>query len=325
MDGNSLSNQNTPISQNGYQGGAGSSQTVPDYMTFPAMEYWELLSAIVEANAEPISWTMFHLPESSEIEKQKWLNSPKARLLDLIKGGIDLTGHIGVGVFNFVAQTDVTSAPLEFRGWDRGIGIGEERSTGERIFWLALSAIPEAKLAGSSLVRSAEREVAIAARGIGSIERSGVSISSGSTLTNSQIDLSILGSSAAKGGAHYGTAGDAFLTNASRATQPAGMMDVAVHGSPVAAEMGTQTVNHRVLANLISRNSEFTGQPIRLLSCKTGCLSNGFAQNLSNKLGVPVHAPDDLIWAFPNGRLTIGPTQGANTGSFVPFVPGGNR
>ena len=63
MDGNSLSNQNTPISQNGYQGGAGSSQTVPDYMTFPAMEYWDLLSAIVEANAEPISWTMFHLPE----------------------------------------------------------------------------------------------------------------------------------------------------------------------------------------------------------------------------------------------------------------------
>jgi hypothetical protein len=166
-------------------------------MTFPAMEYWDLLSAIVEANAEPISWTMFHLPESSEIEKQKWLNSPKARLLDLIKGGIDLPGHIGVGVFNFVAQTDITSVPLEFRGWGRSIGFGEEKPTGERIFWLALSAIPEAKLAGSSLVRSAEREVAISARGIGSIERSGVSISSSSKLTNSQIDLSILGSSAA--------------------------------------------------------------------------------------------------------------------------------
>ncbi len=198
MDANSLSNQTTPISQNGYQGGAGSSQTLPDYMTFPAMEYWDLLSAIVEANAEPISWTMFHLPESSEIEKQKWLNSPKARVLDLIKGGIDLPGHIGAGVFNFVFQTDITSVPLEFRGWGRSIGFGEERPTGERIFWLALSAIPEAKLAGSSLVRSAEREVAIAARGIGSIERSGVSISSGSTLTNSQIDLTILGSSAAK-------------------------------------------------------------------------------------------------------------------------------
>ena len=114
---------------------------------------------------------MFHLPESSEIEKQKWLNSPKARVLDLIKGGIDLPGHIGAGVFNFVFQTDVTSAPLEFRGWDRGIGIGEERSTGERGLGLALMVIPEAKFAGASLVRSAEREVAIAARGIGSNER----------------------------------------------------------------------------------------------------------------------------------------------------------
>ena len=55
MDGNSLSNQTSPISQNGYQGGAGSSQTLPDYKTFPDMEYWDLLSAIVEANAEPIT------------------------------------------------------------------------------------------------------------------------------------------------------------------------------------------------------------------------------------------------------------------------------
>ena len=55
MDGNSLSNQTTPISQNGYQGGAGSSQTLPVAGSFPAMEYWDLLSAIVEANAEPIT------------------------------------------------------------------------------------------------------------------------------------------------------------------------------------------------------------------------------------------------------------------------------
>jgi hypothetical protein len=130
---------------------------------------------------------------------------------------------------------------------------------------------------------------------------------------------------AAKGGAQYGTAGDAFLTYASRAPQPAGMMDVAVHGAPMNVQIGANTVNHRVLANLISRNAEFTGQPIRLLSCETGCLPNGFAQNLSNKLGAPVHAPNGIIWASPTGRLTIGPTAGSNTGSFVPFVPGGNR
>jgi hypothetical protein len=130
---------------------------------------------------------------------------------------------------------------------------------------------------------------------------------------------------AAKGGVQYGTAGDAFLANASRATQPAGMLDVAVHGSPLSVEIGANTVNHRVLAGLIERNAQFAGQPVRLLSCETGCLPNGFAQNLANKLGVPVHAPNDIIWAYPSGRLTIGPTAGANSGSFVPFLPGGGR
>jgi hypothetical protein len=71
--------------------------------------------------------------------------------------------------------------------------------------------------------------------------------------------------------------------------------------------------------------SEFTGQPIRLLSCGTGALPNGLAQNLANKLGVTVIAPNDIIWAFPNGRLTIGPAPLTNTGSFLPFSPEGFR
>ena len=48
-------------------------------------------------------------------------------------------------------------------------------------------------------------------------------------------------------------------------------------------------------------------------------------QNLSNKLGVNVMAPNGVIWAFPNGDLTIGPTPAANSGSFSLFLPGGNR
>ncbi len=130
---------------------------------------------------------------------------------------------------------------------------------------------------------------------------------------------------AAEGGIQYGTAGDPFLVNASKVTQPAGMLDVAVHGSPLSVDIGVNTVNHRVLAGLIERNPGFTGQPIRLLSCETGCSPNGFGQNLANKLGVPVYAPNDIIWAYPNGRLTIGPTAEANSGSFVLFLPGGER
>jgi hypothetical protein len=88
---------------------------------------------------------------------------------------------------------------------------------------------------------------------------------------------------------------------------------------------GENVVNHRVLAQLIESSPEFAGQPVRLLSCGTGCLPEGFAQNLANKLGVPVSAPNDIIWAWPNGELSIGPDEFTNSGSFVTFVPGGNR
>lgn len=124
---------------------------------------------------------------------------------------------------------------------------------------------------------------------------------------------------AVSGGIQIGTKGDDFLHFASKAKQPEGMLDVAVHGSSTMVEIGNQLFNHIVLENLIRRNPQFTGQPIRLISCNTGELR--FAQNLANKLRVPVHAPDDVIWAFPNGRLTIGPTPLANTGKFLKFSP----
>jgi hypothetical protein len=123
---------------------------------------------------------------------------------------------------------------------------------------------------------------------------------------------------AVAGSLRYGPLDDTFLLYASRATQPAGVLDVAIHGAPTHFWMGGGNISHRVLANLISRNPQFTGQPIRLLSCETGL---GVAQNLANKLGVPVTAPTKLIWAYPNGRLTIGTTAISNNGKFITFFP----
>jgi len=125
----------------------------------------------------------------------------------------------------------------------------------------------------------------------------------------------------AKGGIQYGAKGDIFLRYASKAEQPYGILDVSVHGSSNSVMIGTE-VNHRVLASLIKQNPQFTGQPIRLLSCNTGSLPNGFAKNLSNKLGVQVFAPNNIIWAFPNGKLTIGALPTSNNGSFMSFLPG---
>ena len=143
------------------------------------------------------------------------------------------------------------------------------------------------------------------------------------TLFTSVVTQLELRANAAAGGIQYGPAGDEFLVNASRATPVPGVLDVAVHGSPLSVNIGGSWASHRVLASLIESNPQFTGQPIRLLSCYTGCLANGFAQNLANKLGVLVYAPNELIWATPGGRLTIGPWPTLDTGAFLPFFPSG--
>lgn len=81
-------------------------------------------------------------------------------------------------------------------------------------------------------------------------------------------------------------------------------------------------LDQRSLANYLKQDVGYTGGSIRLLSCGTGSTLNGFAQNLSNKMGVNVMAPSDTIWAFPNGRLTIGPNAYSNTGQWNIFKPG---
>jgi hypothetical protein len=63
---------------------------------------------------------------------------------------------------------------------------------------------------------------------------------------------------------------------------------------------------------------------VRLVACETGCPGSTAAQDLAHELGVDVVAPDDIVWAFPNGDLTIGQTPTANTGTWVRFSPGGD-
>ena len=79
------------------------------------------------------------------------------------------------------------------------------------------------------------------------------------------------------------------------------------------------------------------GQAIRLLSCSTGTRSDGFAQNIANKLNATVYAPSDILWAYPNGRHVIAAAKPSSRdpnvmvpdlrriGRFVKYTPGGNR
>jgi RHS repeat-associated protein len=125
---------------------------------------------------------------------------------------------------------------------------------------------------------------------------------------------------------------DRFLLNASDRTDidSGGLFDVVAHGSPhkiqIETAAGPVIVDHRIAARLIEQSPGYSGQGVRLLSCSTGACDVGFAQNLANKMGVEVHAPTDLLWAYPDGRMLVAP-QGAsgpdlnNLGGFRVFSP----
>lgn len=120
-----------------------------------------------------------------------------------------------------------------------------------------------------------------------------------------------------------------------RDIDPNGEFDVIAHGTAISMEVNhlgkALQVDSRTAAKIISRLPGYHGQSIRLLACNTGAELGGFAQNLANKLGVPVRAPNNTLWAYPNGRYVIAPDNGRGNpdyrkrGRFVQYHPGGNK
>ncbi|RAS63640.1 hypothetical protein C8D87_10641 [Lentzea atacamensis] len=114
--------------------------------------------------------------------------------------------------------------------------------------------------------------------------------------------------------------------------------DVWVHGSPRgvapdydAAEGGTDLIDHRVLARMIQNSPNYPGGPVRLCSCNTGSVSGSFAQDLANKLGQNVLAPEGYLYVWEDGGHNMGrdgaPVRksGDSGGRWRGFRPGGGR
>jgi hypothetical protein len=123
--------------------------------------------------------------------------------------------------------------------------------------------------------------------------------------------------------------GEPFAENAKNADPVDGYHDVVVHGSESdfgatsKAWLQGKNFSHRVLADMIQGDPAYKGGPIRLLSCSTGASDATAAQDLANKLGVEVMAPTDTLWAYPSGRLVVGPKASEPTGGWALFTPGG--
>ena len=103
----------------------------------------------------------------------------------------------------------------------------------------------------------------------------------------------------------------------------AGYFDVVIHGTGDGFQILKNgkwvSVSHRSLAGFL-KSCGYKGGPIRLLSCNAA--AGKAAQNLANKLGTEVLAPDNILWVHGNGALTIGKTAVRNTGKWLKLVPG---
>ncbi len=118
-----------------------------------------------------------------------------------------------------------------------------------------------------------------------------------------------------------------------------GFYDIVAHGSPrtiLIEYNGKQVeITHRAFARLIKNEGKLVGKPIRLFSCNTGHISRGFAQGLADRLGVPVKAPKEYIWATPLGSyfvrkgkmdgIKLVPDYSSEKGEFKIFYPRGGK
>ncbi|MEV7550125.1 hypothetical protein AB0N89_10915 [Amycolatopsis sp. NPDC089917] len=83
---------------------------------------------------------------------------------------------------------------------------------------------------------------------------------------------------------------------------PDGRYTVDVHVTPDGhARIGNRTYTPEEFADILRRNGDYDGRPIRLIGCDAG--SNDFARRLSRELDTEVMAPSRPAWTDSNGRV----------------------
>lgn len=97
--------------------------------------------------------------------------------------------------------------------------------------------------------------------------------------------------------------------------------DVKCHGSSTSVECFNSEIDAKTLARVIRGRKDYDGGDVRLLACSTGRMdSKGscIAQELADRLGVKVSAPNDTLYVSPDGSFCVGRHR---NGSMVEFTP----
>lgn len=101
---------------------------------------------------------------------------------------------------------------------------------------------------------------------------------------------------------------------------PDGRYTVDVHVTPDGhARIGNRTYTPEEFADILRRNGDYDGRPIRLIGCDAG--SNDFARRLSRELDTEVMAPSKPAWTDSNGRVFSSDYEIGPDGRTRPRIP----
>lgn len=83
------------------------------------------------------------------------------------------------------------------------------------------------------------------------------------------------------------------------------------------------SIDAKALARIIRGRKDYDGGDVRLLACSTGKTRDDgscIAQELADRLGVTVTAPNDTLYVLGDGSMRVGDD---GSGSFASFHPRG--
>jgi hypothetical protein len=101
---------------------------------------------------------------------------------------------------------------------------------------------------------------------------------------------------------------------------PDGRYTVDVHVTPDGkARIGNREYTPEEFAEILRRNGDYDGRPIRLIGCDAS--SNGFAERLSRELDTEVMAPNKRAWTDSNGNVFSSDHEIGPDGKPRPKIP----
>ncbi|MEU3274215.1 hypothetical protein ABZ639_25525 [Saccharomonospora sp. NPDC006951] len=101
---------------------------------------------------------------------------------------------------------------------------------------------------------------------------------------------------------------------------PGGRYTADVHVTPEGhARIGDRHYTPEQFADILRRNGDYDGGPVRLIGCDAG--SNDFAQRLARELDADVLAPNTKAWTDSNGRVFSSDVEIGPDGKLRPRIP----